>query len=462
MASVLTPDGLRTMAGFARAAAATRAASGTPVHAQLDAVLRGGAVLFALQVANVATAYVAQVLLARWLGGVQFGVYAYAWAWANLLAVPAGLGLATGVHRFVPGYAASDDAPRLRGFVRWSGGAVFAAGAAIGALCAAVGFALRDAVPLPYLLPLWIAFATVPLLALSTLHINEGTALGRPAAAYLPWVLGSNIGVVAAAALLLRSGAQLDAAATLVLALGVLAVIVLAQARAVSRMLGSHQRTRTEPREWLRVSAPLLASSLLYVLLERSDLVLVGTLLGPREAGIYGAAARTALLASFSAIAVTTLATPRIAVLHERQTREELQAFAASVGRWTFWPALGAALVIIALGGPILSLFGAGFRDGWACLAVLAAAQVAPASVGLAPHLLNMTGHERASAAAMGVAVVIGIGLGLILIPRMGALGAALGTSCAMIARAAGHALLVRRRLGLHTFAPLQGSARSS
>lgn len=421
--------------------------------AAFDGVLRGGAILLALQVGNVVLGFTAQVLLARWLGDAEFGVYAWTWAWANLLAVPAGLGLSTAVLRFMPTYAADADPGRLHALVRWTGRTVFLAGLCTGALCGAVVLAARNAIPAPYLVPLWLGFALVPLLALSTLRINHGHALGRPAAAYLPWVVGSNVGLIAGGAMLMVAGVRLDATMVLAVALIALAGIAIVQWRAVSRLMTVPARIgRPEPRRWLRVSMPLLASSLLFTLLERADLVLVGLLLGPQHAGVYGAAARTALLASFGVTAITTLATPRIATLHASGRRDELQAFARRVGRWTFWPALAAALALALFGGSVLSVFGPGFRDGWACLALLAAAQTVPAAAGLAPHLLNMTGHEVAGAAVMAVAVVVSLGLGLVLIPRIGITGAAIATSASMVTRAVGHALLVRHRLGLRTF----------
>ncbi len=425
----------------------------TPLGGDFPAVLRGGAVLLALQVANVALAYLTQVLLARWLGDVQFGVFTYAWTWANLLAVPAGLGLSAGVQRFMPTYITNADWPRLHTIVRWSSRSVFVSGVVVGAACGLVALALRDAVPDHYRLPLWIAFALVPFLALSTLHMTQGFSLGRPAAGYLPWVIGSNLGLLAGAALLLGSGIALNATAVLLVAFVALVAVVLVQLRTVRSSLGrAHARGEPEVRRWLRVSAPLLVSALLYVLLERADLVLVGTLLGPQQAGLYGAAARTALLASLAATAITTIATPRIAALHASGRHAELQAFSTSVARWTFFPAVAAALVLVAFGGPILSLFGPGFRDAWVVLAVLAAGHVVPASVGLAPHLLNMTGHEGVAAAIMGIAVAVSLALALLLIPRLGATGAALATACAMVVRSVGHAILVQRRLGVSAF----------
>ena len=40
--------------------------------------------------------------------------------------------------------------------------------------------------------------------------------------------------------------------------------------------------------------------------------------------------------------------------------------------RWTFWPSLALGLTLLALGKPILSLFGPGFAEGYPLMFVLA------------------------------------------------------------------------------------------
>jgi hypothetical protein len=46
-------------------------------HPDLDVVLRGAGVVFAIQIVGAALSYFALVLLARWIGAGQYGVYAF-------------------------------------------------------------------------------------------------------------------------------------------------------------------------------------------------------------------------------------------------------------------------------------------------------------------------------------------------------------------------------------------------
>ena len=48
--------------------------------------------------------YLSQILLARWMGSFEFGIYVYVWTLVLLIGDLADLGLATAAQRFIPEY----------------------------------------------------------------------------------------------------------------------------------------------------------------------------------------------------------------------------------------------------------------------------------------------------------------------------------------------------------------------
>src|SRR4051812_47012836 len=89
-------------------------------HDALAQRMAGGA--FLIRVASAALAYLTQVVLARWMGSHEFGIYVYVWTWVLLVGGLFDLGLAQSAQRFVPQYTENKQLERLRGFLsgsRW-------------------------------------------------------------------------------------------------------------------------------------------------------------------------------------------------------------------------------------------------------------------------------------------------------------------------------------------------------
>jgi len=103
-------------------------------------------------------------------------------------------------------------------------------------------------------------------------------------------------------------------------------------------------------------------------------------------------------------------------------------------------------------------VFGPEYDASYGPLLILIAGQAVNSAAGSVGFLLNMTGHERDTAAGMGVAVALNLALNLALIPSWGILGAATATAFSM---AVWNGLLwwrVWRKLGINSLAfPIPG-----
>jgi O-antigen/teichoic acid export membrane protein len=116
------------------------------------------------------------------------------------------------------------------------------------------------------------------------------------------------------------------------------------------------------------------------------------------------------------------------------------------------WP----AYLLLAIFAPaFLLLFGDGFAAGAAPMAVLAAAMLVNVGVGLVQTVLLMSGNSRGHLLAAAAGLALTVGAGLVLIPRHGALGAAVAWSFGIVCENLLAAALARRALG----APLSSRA---
>jgi O-antigen/teichoic acid export membrane protein len=202
------------------------------------------------------------------------------------------------------------------------------------------------------------------------------------------------------------------------------------------------QAAKRRSRRWLRVALPLLLTGGFQLVLNKTDIFVVGSLAGTEDVGIYFAALRTAQAITFLSFAVDAVAGPEVARLYHGDS-DDLQRTVSDLAHWYFWPTLAAALGLLLVAEPVLSLFGPAFTAGQPMMAVLMVGFLVNAATGAQTHLLTLTGHERSCAYIYGWCAALNIGLNLAGVYAYGALGAALATSTALTVRN----LWVRRRV---------------
>src|SRR4051812_35533433 len=91
---------------------------------------------FLIRVASAGIIYLTQLMLARWMGRFEFGIYVYVWAWVGFLGMLSPIGIAYAAQRFIPEYRARGDHDGLRGFLRGSRRLCLALGVGAGAALA--------------------------------------------------------------------------------------------------------------------------------------------------------------------------------------------------------------------------------------------------------------------------------------------------------------------------------------
>ena len=421
--------------------------------ADLTKVLRAAGLVTFVQVASSALAYFSQVLLARWLGVFEFGVYVFAWNWAVLLPIVTSLGLEPAAVRFVPQYLVQEEWGRLRGFLRRGSAFVLVGGvlvAAAGWLALAI---LGARVPGYSVVPVRLALLCVPLLGLISFMAEASRGFGRVALAYIPQRLVLPGLFIVAVAVISTTRAP-DAVLVLKISVVVCVVTALAMAVLFRRVLVTRVRAATpefHTRGWLRVALPLFLTDGLFAVLLRFDTVMLGAMRSPDEVAVYAACLRTAGLAVFVFTAMSALVAPKFAELYAQGNRAAQVDFVRSVARWTFWPSAVVAVGLAVFGRPILAVFGPSFAAGYPSLLILTAGLLTFTITGPTNAYLAASGHQDDIVPAIASAIVTNITMNAFLIPRYGVMGAAVASAVGMVV---GRVLLyvaVRRRLGLET-----------
>src|ERR1700676_3243780 len=94
--------------------------------------------IFVIRVISAALAYLSQILLARWMGGSDYGVYVYVWTWVLLLGSMMDFGISASAQKIIPEYRAGGEQALLRGFLSGSRWMTFVVSGLVSGLLAVV------------------------------------------------------------------------------------------------------------------------------------------------------------------------------------------------------------------------------------------------------------------------------------------------------------------------------------
>ena len=411
--------------------------------------------VFLVRVGSALLALASQVLLARWMGSFEFGVYIYAWTWVLMIGALSDMGLSSSARRFIPEYTELKQFDLLRGFLSGSRWLAFAIATAIGLIGV---IAVRLAAPWLdqfTLFPLYIACATIPIYGLVQIQTGIAHSYDWPNLALVPFYIIRQFAITVLVGAAYFIGAPTHAVTAMLVAFAVTWGVTLGQMLVLDRRLkravpkGGKQY---ELKTWFATSLPIFVVEGFYLLLTYVDIIALEHFRSPSEVAVYYAAARLLAIVAFVYFAIAGATTHRFTEYHVAGDSERLASFFADTVRWTFWPSLAVCVLILAFGRPLLELFGAGFASGYDVMFILAVGMLARAAVGPAERLLNMLGERKPCAFIYAGAFAVNLGLCVVLIPHIGIEGAAAATSIAIVCESIALYVVAKRRLGLHVF----------
>lgn len=422
--------------------------------------LRGSSLLLAGRFLAYGLEFIAQVLLVRYLAKSDFGAFSYALSVVVVLKSIAILELPNTLARFLPLYRERRDYGSLMGSVALAVGAIAGvAGLLVAGTYLAVGPLGFKPTDDPQALLLLLALGLlVPLEGLDALATALLATLAGAAPIAFRQVLASalKLGVVLA---LLFAGADVYFLATGYVAVSALGLLVYAWS-----LLRTFRRQAWLPRwrprqlsfpvrEIFGFALPLLASTLVWVLMESADAILLGFFQNSEAVANFRAVLPLPRVLATLTLTFGVLYTPLAARLYARGEHEELADLYRRVALWMTvlsFPIF--ALTFAFARATTIGLYGARYADAAPIMALLALGYYCFALTGFNGLTLKIYRQLRFAVSVDIAAAVINLAVNLVLIPRWGAVGAAVGTGGTMVV----HNLLKQyglwRYLGINLF----------
>ena len=412
--------------------------------------------VFIIRVLSAGLAYFSQVLLARWMGGSEYGVYVYVWTWVLLLGSMLDFGISVGAQKIIPEYRTGGQLALLRGFLSGSRWIVLAASTVVALVFAALVKILSPWIGAAEIVPLYIGCMILP--AFVVANTQDGIARSHDwmRLGLMPQFIVRQTLIIGFTAGAVVMSIMLDATAAMIASAAAVWIAMLGQLIVLNRRLGKTVAPGPKDydmRSWLKISLPIMMVEGFYLLLSYVDVLVLQQYRSSEEVGIYFAVVKTLALVSFIHYAMSATTAHRFSEYHASGDKERLSAYIAHAIKWTFWPSVAATVVLLAFGKPLLWLFGEKFTTGYGIMYVAAIGLIVRSAIGPVERLLNMLGLQNMCALAYALAFVLNLILCVILVPQYGGYGAAAATSIALVFETILLFWITRRKLGFHVLA---------
>jgi O-antigen/teichoic acid export membrane protein len=404
--------------------------------------VRGGALLLVARVIAQAAEFGLQLFFIRYLTKSDYGALAYALSIILLLRAVALFELPVTLARFLPIYREERRDGALLGSVVMSVGIVAGLGVLI-AVGLDAGLLLLDLQPTndqDALAVLAILVLVVPLEALDILLTSLFATLASPRAIFIRQaIVGPGLKLALAAAVVATEAGLVSvalgyAAIDLVCLViyGALFVLLLKRQAALAPLRRS--QLSFPVRATLGFATPLLASTLVWILMESSDAILLGYFHSTEEVAAFRAVLLVAALNQGVTFTFALLYTPMLARLYARSARAEMREFYWRSTLWVTVLSFPVFLLTFSFASATTSgIIGERYADSAPIMALLAFGYFFHCSLGFNGLTLRVFGKLRYTVSVDVAAAVANVVVNLLLIPRWGAAGAAVGTSGTMV-----------------------------
>lgn len=397
------------------------------------------------------------IVLARLLSPVEFGIFALGWTIVQMGTLLAPMGLDKGVLQFGAMFYRKNSS-RLRNIIFQS---IFSAGL-VGAAMSAIVIVLAPTLSEPVfnkpllapvlrgLAPIFFLFAGLKVTAATT-RVSQRVKYSAIAEDILPPL--TNILLFLGFFFILGwrlRGALVSASLSFAIAL-LLGLFYIR--RLFPEIFTGDEESPTSLRELLTYSLSTSLTGIFAMFVIWCNRLLVGYYLPEAQVGVFQVVSQLSLLTAIILGAFSAIFAPMIADLHHRREHQKLRETYTIGTKWALY--LGIPFLLTTVIAPrklLVVVFGELFSTGSSALVILMLGQSINLATGAVGWLLMMTGKQRQWLIITSAFFMVSILAGIVLTPRLGLVGAAIATTIGTGSTSIVGLLYAWRRMELHPY----------
>ena len=428
------------------------------VNQSLQKIAKGTGIIFIGTIIGMLLGFIGRIILVRYTTQTEYGIYCLALVVISIFVTISTLGLSEGSTRYIAYFRGKNEEGKVRGVISSSIKIALVASISL----ATISFFTSDFIStgifhtLELSTPLKIFSIAIPFTVLINVFIAIFRGFDRvDAQVYFNNILRPVLYLLFLIAVVSFGLSFLGVVYAYVLSIAttcVVFVIYLMKKYPLSIRSGSSV-TNPMTKELLFFSVPLLAVSMLWMVMSWTDTLMLGYFKTPDVVGVYNAALPLAGLLSMTLSSMNFIYIPIISQLYSKNLINELKRSYIILTKWIFLMTLPIFFVLFLFPDVVLNLlFGSRYLGASVALQVLAFGFFLNISLGFTGNTLLVLGKSKFLMLSSLISAIINIILNMVLIPPMGIIGASIASAFSLIVVKILNLIKLYRFFELHPF----------
>jgi len=199
---------------------------------------------------------------------------------------------------------------------------------------------------------------------------------------------------------------------------------------------------------------PILIVTSSVLVMNWTDIIILGVFVTEEELGVYYAASRVALASTLVLVAVNSINAPKFAKFYEKGDFDQISEIAQQASVVLLAIVSVPSFLFVIFPEWVMSWFGGSYSTGAGPLTILAIGQYVNVVCGSVGYLLTMTGKEKTLRNIILVSAAVNIVLNLFFVQLFGMLGVSYATAISIILWNIWALCEVKKHLGFWTITP--------
>lgn len=373
------------------------------------------------------------ILMARFLGPEEFGVFTFALSFVIILSMVSEMGLPTVITRFGAIYYFKDRLDYFKGILHFTHLRIVIASLASTLIIIIIYF--LGLIKPEYESTVILATPLIILFALSRVRSAILTAVEKVNIAQLPEMIFRPSLLIIAILLLYYLNIVTVINVLLVYILINIIVYLVGEwlVKKHTRAIKLKETINHEKKKWIQAAFPLFLLGGIQIIGAQADVFLLGLLADSEDVGIFKSMYQISLLVIFSLTAVNAVSPPRIVRLYENNDAKGLQKLLINYCIINFIFAIVIASPFYFYGDFFIELlYGEEYLIGFRCLQILIIGRIINTIFGVSTQFLKMMGEEKKAVKGILLGAIVSVILNIILIPKFKLIGAAYASAIAL------------------------------